>query len=144
MFSAGRNLWFRAVHRTLPTSQRLHELIPEHHATNICQLCHTTIDSSSHFLFSCPVRWSVWTHTWGSIFLCEPDERNLLQVIMDLRWDLIPTHAFVEYTNVIQGTLLALWRSYWNLIFNNHPFDPIQVSRSALNIIHSLQAPSDD
>ncbi|KAG2226482.1 hypothetical protein INT45_014226 [Circinella minor] len=91
MFSAGRNLWFRAVHRTLPTSQRLHDLIPEHRATNICQLCHITIDSSSHFLVSCPVRWSVWTRTWGPIFLYEPDERNLLRVIMDLRWDLIHT-----------------------------------------------------
>ena len=49
MFSSARNLWFRAVHRNLPTSQRLHELIPEYRATNICQLCHITIDNPSHF-----------------------------------------------------------------------------------------------
>ncbi|KAG2223385.1 hypothetical protein INT45_002880 [Circinella minor] len=144
MFSVGRNLWFRAVDHTLPTSQRLHDLIPEFRITNICQLCHITIDSSSHFLVSCPLRWAVWTRTWGPIFYCEPDEHNLLRVIMDLRWDLIPPNSFVKYTNVIQGTLLAIWRSHWNLIFNNRPFDPLQVSRSALKIIHSLQAPSDD
>ncbi|KAI7850518.1 hypothetical protein BDC45DRAFT_539011 [Circinella umbellata] len=91
-----------------------------------------------------PVRWSVWTRTWGTIFYCEPEENNLLRVIMDLRWNLIPPHSFTRYTNVVQGAMVALWRSYWSLVFNSHPFVPEQVFRSALKIIHSLEHPPDD
>ncbi|KAI7847662.1 hypothetical protein BDC45DRAFT_451473, partial [Circinella umbellata] len=92
--------------------------------SELCQLCSTMVDTLEHFLVKCPAHWPVWTHTWRTLFYCEPDAACFLQVILQLQWDLIPCFSFSQYITAIQGILLAIWRSYWSYIFDRKPFVP--------------------
>ncbi|KAI8643461.1 hypothetical protein BD408DRAFT_414951 [Parasitella parasitica] len=55
-----RNIWYRFLHRKLPHKSLLNRIIPEFFPTPSCALCSQSNDTLDHFLFSCPIKLTVW------------------------------------------------------------------------------------
>ncbi|KAG2199277.1 hypothetical protein INT46_006677 [Mucor plumbeus] len=57
-----RNTWHRVLHQKITIKKKLHLYIPSDYSDK-CSLCpaHHQIKNTEHFLFSCPLKYLVWT-----------------------------------------------------------------------------------
>ncbi|KAI9004019.1 hypothetical protein CLU79DRAFT_783318, partial [Phycomyces nitens] len=59
-----RNIWFRALHDKLSSSQRLNQILPVVFPSPLCRICLLSTDTAVHFLYLCPQKWLVWIVVW--------------------------------------------------------------------------------
>lgn len=132
MDHTARNIWFRALHGTLPTAEGLFPFGVASLDSSLCRLCSTQPESLEHFLVTCPLRYEVWYRVWGPLFYGEPNISSLLEFLLQLRWpDAVPdppTHrlGLCLYAPCYLDSLLASH-------FRNIPFSPSQVATTALH-----------
>ncbi|KAF1797749.1 hypothetical protein V8B55DRAFT_1345902 [Mucor lusitanicus] len=56
-----RTVWYRLLHRKIPSKSILHHLIPNNHPSPQCPLCSSQgIEDIQHFFFTCPLKLAVW------------------------------------------------------------------------------------
>ncbi|KAI8635787.1 hypothetical protein BD408DRAFT_398294, partial [Parasitella parasitica] len=117
-----RNIWYRFLHQKIPHKSLLHRFVPAFFPTSACVLCSHPDDTLDHFLFSCPVKLSVWhTIQYRHLpFLSNPwtsFDLHLLLTTVRFSTD-FPSSALL----VIAATLESIWISHWSFVFSDTPF----------------------
>lgn len=59
-----RKIWYRFIQKKLPHKSFLHRVMPDSFTSSACPICLDPVESSSHFLFTCPSKLEVWKHMW--------------------------------------------------------------------------------
>ncbi|CEP18787.1 hypothetical protein [Parasitella parasitica] len=117
-----RNIWYRFLHRKIPHKSLLHRFMPEFFPSPSCAICSDSDDTLDHFLFSCPLKRSVW-HTIQQRhlpFLSAPwTSVDLHLLLTTVRFPVFPLQSALL---VIAATLESIWTSHWSFIFSDTPF----------------------
>ncbi|KAI8143096.1 hypothetical protein BJV82DRAFT_490844, partial [Fennellomyces sp. T-0311] len=125
MEHTARNIWYRALRRSLPTAARLHQLNISGVDSPICRLCKSAMDDPTHFLVECPKKLRVWQQVWSTLYYAEPAPRALCHFIRTLQLPpSTPQHATPTpaYSLTVACTLQAIWQAYWRVIFDEASF----------------------
>ncbi|EPB84004.1 hypothetical protein HMPREF1544_09275 [Mucor circinelloides 1006PhL] len=147
---SARTVWFRSIHHKLPTKAILHHCIPRDHPSPNCTLCSpSTAEDQHHFLFSCPLKFSVWKEMYYSFISTAPiTDTILLQHLIDLlqckspsmdRDESLP-FADLSLHQLFACTLLAIWQAHWRWIFDTTPFLLIPVRHCLTRFLTQLDA----
>ncbi|KAG1051285.1 hypothetical protein G6F43_006494 [Rhizopus delemar] len=136
-FWAYLNVWYRLLHRKIPHRTLLNRLIPFYIPFDTCSVCAAGSDTLEYFLYGCPKKWLVWQTVWDECFRLLPLTTNHLQKAL-FHLEFPPSICCplpVSPAIVVGYTLLAVWRTTWQLVFNNQPFAPSIVTQSARKLI---------
>ena len=151
---SARTVWYRAIHRKIPSRSLLNAIMPTIVDSSICAICSSVtsaIDSRSHFLWSCHLKLAVWRSVFNrfifnvahlssgaftdilesALLFARPLERYYLHDFTDL-----------SAAQIFACTLLALWRAHWNVVFYSRPFLPAAVIASVHKSLSLLCAES--
>ncbi|CEP08875.1 hypothetical protein [Parasitella parasitica] len=117
-----RNIWYRFLHQKIPHKSLLHRFVPDFFPTPSCAICSHPTDTLDHFLFSCPIKLSVWQTIQHRHlpFLSTPwASFDLHLLLTTVRF---PTEFPRSALLVIAATLESIWISHWSFIFSDTPF----------------------
>ena len=151
---SARTVWYRAIHRKIPSRSLLNAIMPTIVDSSECAICSSVtsaIDSRSHFLWSCHLKLAVWRSVFNrfifnvahlssgaftdilesALLFARPLERYYLHDFTDL-----------SAAQIFACTLLALWRAHWNVVFYSRPFLPAAVIASVHKSLSLLCAES--
>ncbi|KAI8970690.1 hypothetical protein BDB01DRAFT_731567, partial [Pilobolus umbonatus] len=123
-----RNIWFRALHQTLPFKSKLHQFNPEYFVSNLCRCCSNSIETIEHFIYECPLKYSVWLSIWNEYFPPNSNFHTLNDVIFKLTLSASTTSSILPSGAIISCILLGIWRAHWRTIFDDTPFVPDLIS----------------
>ncbi|KAI9480922.1 MAG: hypothetical protein EXX96DRAFT_197576 [Benjaminiella poitrasii] len=117
----------------------MHRFLPEVFPINFCPVCQLHPDSLQHFLFTYSLKIQVWRLVWSHYFHSSLDLDSLSlsvqQAIHQLDFSSIAPSVSLRGTSVVIGSILhALWRPYWELVFDNYPYSPPMI----VTTIHCL------
>jgi len=145
-----RTVWFRSIHRKLPTKSILHHFIPQDHPSPHCTVCSTsTVEDHTHFLFSCPLKLLVWREMYNSFISSAPiTDTNLVQHLNDLLQcksisvdrDASLPFPDLSLPQLFACTLVAIWQAHWRWIFDTTPFLLIPVRHCLTRFLTQLDA----
>ncbi|KAI9482563.1 hypothetical protein BDB00DRAFT_745906, partial [Zychaea mexicana] len=133
MEHGARNLWYRTIHNSLPTAERLFRLGLQDLTSATCRLCNDAIDTPAHFLVLCRHRHSVWNLIWGQHYYTEPHTDRLIHFLQTLSWPdhhPPPTHHSHYAPTLIACTMGGIWSAYWQFIFHDTPYTIASVKRN--------------
>ncbi|KAI9315994.1 hypothetical protein BX666DRAFT_1846419, partial [Dichotomocladium elegans] len=116
-----RNIWFRILHGTLPTSERLHLFNPTLMPSPACQICDPPQDTTEHFLFLCPPKWQTWQNLWAPVYLADPDHAAVLTALNTMDFPLDSLAQRNRRVRLISAILQAVWTAHWAHIFDATP-----------------------
>ncbi|KAI8370310.1 hypothetical protein BD560DRAFT_329629, partial [Blakeslea trispora] len=138
---ACRTVWYRVIHEKLPTRQIMHNWLPASFASPACPLCQHDVETFEHFIFSCPLKLSVWQLVWNTFFVgpvdLSVDNLPLQQSVLSLSFPpLLPSFSTSEASVIIGSTLLCLWRAHWKFIFDAVPFSTSTIFGTLLPLVH--------
>ncbi|KAI9487242.1 MAG: hypothetical protein EXX96DRAFT_627981, partial [Benjaminiella poitrasii] len=124
-----RNIWYRSIHLKLPSRTGMHRFLPEIFPIDLCPVCQSHPDLLQHFLFTCPLKLEVWrlvcSHYFHSYLDLDSLSLSIQQAIYQLdSTSITPSVSPLDASVVIESTLHALWRSNWELVFDNRPYSP--------------------
>ncbi|KAG2206203.1 hypothetical protein INT46_002979 [Mucor plumbeus] len=144
-----RNTWYRILHKKITTKKKLHLYIPSDYSDK-CSLCpaHPQIENTEHFLFSCSLKYLVWT-TALSLYI-DPTliSCTYSQYLEFLHMTSSNTRtSFSPYLNLSVSQVFAciqqaIWNSHYRSVFDLIPFVPSHVLSSiqlALFTLHSQE-----
>jgi len=136
-----RTIWYRILHRKIPTRSFLHNINPAQFPSPHCPRClahdTTAVESLSHFFFTCPCLLSVWITIFSSYV---SPLITIPQLEVFLNQLLLFQGSNTSLTPLFACGLQAIWSSHWRLIFDDKPFLPQAVGNTALKIHSKLQA----
>ena len=144
MEHTARNIWYRTLHHTLPTADRLFRFGVSGVPSANCRLCEEAVDTTEHFLVQCRKKWAVWRTVWSTLYYAEPQPRTLIHFIRTLQLPAsTPTIACPNPPQAltVACTLQAIWHAYWRFIFDDDPFFPVLVAARALALIDRFRRP---
>ncbi|KAI9250580.1 hypothetical protein BDA99DRAFT_426932, partial [Phascolomyces articulosus] len=55
------NVGFHLLHPKLLCRQVLHNTLPQQFPSPLCLLCSRKTETDQHFLYTCGIKWSIWT-----------------------------------------------------------------------------------
>ncbi|KAI9313446.1 hypothetical protein BX666DRAFT_1864536, partial [Dichotomocladium elegans] len=91
-----RNIWFRTLHDTLPTSQRLHRISPSFMPSPACRICGCPEETSHHFwLKRPPPKYHTWKSFWVPVYFGGPDPVTIYNMLLSVDF---PTNVHVATT----------------------------------------------
>jgi hypothetical protein len=142
-----RTVWYRCIHKKLPTKQRLHQLIPTTHQSPLCTVCSlATIEDDFHFLFACPPKLAVWQNIFQTYIqrqYIEPSSiSQLLSFSSSLTRDANHPLPEIGIYQIFACTLLSIWQAHWRLVFDNVSFSSTNVIASASRLLTRLDSES--
>ncbi|KAI8057413.1 hypothetical protein BDF21DRAFT_349216, partial [Thamnidium elegans] len=81
-----------------------------------------TIDTIEHFIYRCPVNYTIWSTIWTGHFSTPCSLITIQKVIFHL--DIPPTinTVLLPGSVIISCALLSIWRSHCQFIFDDIPF----------------------
>ena len=133
-----RNIWFRAIHNSLPYKEKLHRFNPDYFDTNICQCCSAGTETIQHFIYECSLKYSVWESIWNEYFSPAVSLTSIHNVLFSLQLpDVLPS-APLPNAPIVSCILLGIWRAHWNVVFNDTPFIPATITTSIRNLIRTF------
>ncbi|KAI7856949.1 hypothetical protein BDC45DRAFT_502699 [Circinella umbellata] len=97
-----KNIWYRALHNTIPTASRSHHFQLSTAPTPICNLCNSGVDTMDHFIIGCPHKYKIWQLVWGRIRYADPAPSAILALIRHLTIDYLDFFINLshQYTHV--------------------------------------------
>ncbi|KAI7847153.1 hypothetical protein BDC45DRAFT_419664, partial [Circinella umbellata] len=118
-----RNIMYQTFHQNLPTSSVFYKFKLPFVSSPTCRLCNTTTENNTHFIFSCPLKQQVWRLVWNHFSSRDPRPSAFIHFIHtgDPPFSIF-THK--QLFCIFSCTILSIWRSHWNFIFNDTPFIP--------------------
>ncbi|KAG2193455.1 hypothetical protein INT47_004677 [Mucor saturninus] len=137
-------IWYRAIHHKLPNKSLLHSIIPDSFPTAGCIHCPQTEDTLHHFLYDCPTKQAIWLQCLSTFF---PDVTivpgRILSILLaldfgDLHNTRSPVATSLTFISVIGCILHGIWRSHWQLVFDDQPFTSTTVLTRCLSIVWQL------
>lgn len=144
-----RNTWYRVLHKKITSKQKLHLYMPSEYSDK-CPLCPAPhqIENTEHFLFSCPLKYLVWT-TAISLYI----DPTLTSCTYNQYLDFLYMKSTITRTSSLQYSDLsvsqvfaciqqAIWNSHYRFVFDFIPFVPSHVLSSiqlALFTLHSQE-----
>ncbi|CEP12431.1 hypothetical protein, partial, partial [Parasitella parasitica] len=145
-----RTVWYRLLHRKIPSKSNLHHLIPNTHPSPQCPLCSSQgIEDIQHFFFTCPLKLAVWQFTASTYLSHTPlTDETLLQFLNNISHFSItePTRSaslpFPELTvyQVFATSLLCIWQAHWRTTFDHVPFVTDTVNSSIARSLSRLDS----
>lgn len=118
-----RNVWYRLLSNKLACRSVLHRFIPMVVSTPFCVVCSMSlIETDHHFVYECPLKLMVWQELWPSFFDVPFSTDLLKQALFELNFPPASTANNLPPSVCIGHTLLAVWRSHFNFVFNEQPF----------------------
>lgn len=145
-----RTIWYRYIHKKIPTKEILHHLIPNTHPSPHCTICtHPTPETLQHFLFECPSKLSVWRfilHKYlNTIFSYDSDLILLLNKFLTIEIDVVPglpsqPCSTLSNYQIFSCTLNTIWQNHWRNIFDFTPFITSNVITSTTRALTRLDA----
>ncbi|KAG2190404.1 hypothetical protein INT46_004661 [Mucor plumbeus] len=132
-----RNTWYRVLHKKITTKKKLHLHMPSDYSDK-CSLCpaHHQIENTEHFLFSCPLKYLVWTtalsfYIDSTLISCTYNQylKFLYMTFSNIRTSssLYPDFSVSQVFAYIQQ---AIWNSHYRSVFDFIPFHPSHVLSS--------------
>ena len=147
-----RTIWYRSLHGKLATKSTLHYYMPLVHTSPYCPHCPESshsIETNDHFLFSCPVKLTVWRSIFTmyiSGMSSESDEvfLQVLQNILSFNSSVIRISPVplpeISVSQIFACTLLAIWQAHWRRIFDETPFIPDTVISKSIRHFSTLHS----
>ena len=135
---SARNVWFRAIHRKLPTRSLLHSLMPTQFLTPQCPHCLEADESFDHFLFLCPVKWETWQTLWSMYFETPCSIQSLHNSVLSIDLPTRPNVSFPAAGQVIACGLQAIWRGHWAKIFSNTSLTSLNMVQQTIDLLRTL------
>lgn len=135
---AARNVWFRAIHRKLPTRSLLHSLIPTHYPNPQCPHCLETDESFDHFLFLCPVKWKTWQTLWSIFFETPCSIQSLQNSVLSFEFPTRPITSFPTAGQVVACGLQSIWRGHWAKIFSDTSLTSPGMVQQTIDLLRTL------
>ncbi|OAD80218.1 hypothetical protein PHYBLDRAFT_157465 [Phycomyces blakesleeanus NRRL 1555(-)] len=134
-----RSLWFRALHNKLSCRSVLHQTVPTIFPDGSCPICGDIKESTSHFLFTCPPKFSAWTIFWSTHFGNVPSMQDIHSALFSFRLppSLTPDIPTVSLVSCI---LLAIWHHHWSFVFDDAPFLSTSVLVTAASLVTRFHA----
>ncbi|KAI9489201.1 hypothetical protein BDB00DRAFT_844794 [Zychaea mexicana] len=115
-----RNVWYRALHQKISCKAILHYTIPSSFPSPNCVFCSDTPDTITHFLYACPIKWTIWYTIWCDLFLFSPTFSQVHHAIFSLSFPSNP--SAVSSHMIISCILQGLWSAHWRYVFDQVPF----------------------
>ncbi|KAI9490985.1 hypothetical protein BDB00DRAFT_835538 [Zychaea mexicana] len=115
-----RNVWYRALHQKISCKAILHYTIPSSFPSPNCVFCSDTPDTITHFLYACPIKWTIWYTIWCDLFLFSPTFSQVHHAIFSLSFPSNP--SAVSSHMIISCILQGLWSTHWRYVFDQVPF----------------------
>ncbi|OAD65288.1 hypothetical protein PHYBLDRAFT_153530 [Phycomyces blakesleeanus NRRL 1555(-)] len=133
------SLWFRTLHNKLLCCSVLHQTVPTIFPGGSCPICGDIKESTSHFLFTCSPKFSIWTMFWSTHFGNVPSMQDIHSALffLCLPPSLTPDILAVSFVSCI---LLTIWCHYWSFMFDNAPFLSTSVLVTAASFVTSFHA----
>ncbi|KAK4518398.1 uncharacterized protein ATC70_008615 [Mucor velutinosus] len=150
IFLQSRTVWYRLIHRKIPSKSILHHFIPTTHPSPSCPLCLTqSPEDVQHFFFTCPLKLAVWRFldtTYLSHTLMTDDVHlpflhgiQTLSLAEPTRSASLPFPELTVY-QVFATSLLCIWQAHWRSIFGHVPFVALNVNTSIARSLSRLES----
>ncbi|KAI8051844.1 hypothetical protein BDF21DRAFT_482273 [Thamnidium elegans] len=118
-----RNVWYRILLNNLACRSTLHRFIPLVVPIPFYNICsQQTIDTENHFIFECSLKLIVWQELWPSFFDVPFSIDVLKQALFDLKFPQSSATNSLPPSMCTGHTILAIWRSHFNFVFNEQLF----------------------
>ncbi|KAK4521393.1 uncharacterized protein ATC70_012008 [Mucor velutinosus] len=145
-----RTVWYRLIHRKIPSKSILHHFIPTTHPSPSCPLCLTqSPEDIQHFFFTCPLKLAVWrflattylSHTPMTDDVLLPFLHGIqtLSIAEPTRSASLPFPELTVY-QVFATSLLCIWQAHWRSIFDHVPFVTLNVNTSIARSLSRLES----
>jgi hypothetical protein len=145
-----RTVWYRLIHRKIPSKSILHYFIPTTHPSPSCALCSTqNPEDIQHFFFTCPLKLAVWrflantylSHTPMTDDALPPFLHGIqtLSITEPTRSASLPFPELTVY-QVFATSLLCIWQAHWRSIFDHVPFVTANVNISIARSLSRLES----
>ncbi|KAI7898947.1 uncharacterized protein BX663DRAFT_442096 [Cokeromyces recurvatus] len=125
-------VWFRAIHRKLPTKKLLHFLLLNLHDSSRCIHCLT----QEHFLVLCPKKQDIWVNTLNFF---SPNNsfppQQIINTILQLHCPLWLTRSPTAPSISVGSILFGIWKAHWQTIFDETPFVSSVIVKSCKTLI---------
>jgi len=143
-----RNTWYRILLNKIATKELLHLRMSDKFAPHctICPSRTTNIETTTHFLFSCPIKYTVWSQALSTYI--DPDLQSptyeQFQELLLLRSPLTvstssPYPTLTTY-QVFSCILQAIWSCHYRSIFDSFHFEPLQVMLCIGRALYTLDS----
>ena len=144
-----RNTWYRILHKKITTKKKLYLFMPSKYSDK-CSLCpaHHQIETTEHFLFSCPLKHLVWTTALSlyidpTLISCTYNQYlDLLYMTSSHTRTFSLPYSVLSVSQVFACIQQAIWNSHYRSVFDFIPFVPSHVLSSiqlALFTLHSQE-----
>ncbi|GAN07820.1 hypothetical protein MAM1_0177d07324 [Mucor ambiguus] len=108
----------------IPHKALLHRIYRDQHPSDLCTICSSSVDSTEHFLFYCPVKTSVWQAVifeflWPTVTI--PDIILAARTLdfYNIRYS---QRRGVPVSVIVFITLANIWRHHFRTVFDNTTF----------------------
>lgn len=126
--------WWRLLHDTIATRQKLHRWNITEVDTPICQICKTHPEDLHHFFDDCPRKRLFWIEALQAFELYEtfPTKQSIWTALHTLQST--PRSYMTASTIFRLGSIIAiLWRYHWQCVLDNEEW----CTTAVLNLLNS-------
>ncbi|KAI8363239.1 hypothetical protein B0O80DRAFT_379086, partial [Mortierella sp. GBAus27b] len=133
-----RNVWWRLLIKKLPSSARLHAIIPT--IAPQCRICKEGIETDHHMLFSCPRKLEVWRGALAKHFQAQEWTADSIKSLFYPQPPAFKTIKEIPKFTLLSSILATIWRYHHQSIREDEPFNSRQVLAAVDLEIGSLAA----
>ncbi|KAG1112999.1 hypothetical protein G6F40_006210 [Rhizopus arrhizus] len=146
-----RTVWYRLIHKKLPTKQILNRYILPLHPTPNCQICPAespTLECIAHFAYLCPIKSAVWNQIITAFFPARLLRQRYPAILYRLQRLKIPSTAPLPSSpnpklslyQVFACTLQSIWQAHWRFVFDDVQPVSANITKATLTAIQRLDS----